>query len=268
MLGHPGVHGNRRRSASIDRSSRAKLGDMQDHLASRLHLIAQPGPSWPNTRTHARGIRNPSIGWEPGTLSTPSSGMPLPPPSARAQATKAATSCGGFRVVAVGDHGAATIPATLSDDVKGLGIERICRADHRPDVEVVPQFPRRRGNRVVGCRGPRRSPRAASSGSGPRHYGDHPRPRAPGRSGAGHAPAHGPTPTGSTIGVADAAAPASRLHVCTPSFRQRAGRGTDGCARVAGRRGPAPAAPSRRSVPRRGNRRGRRPAGRIPSRGC
>ena len=44
MLGHPGVHGNRRRSASIDRSSRAKLGDMQDHLASRLHLIAQPGP--------------------------------------------------------------------------------------------------------------------------------------------------------------------------------------------------------------------------------
>ena len=40
-------------------------------------------------------------------------------------------------LVAVGHHRPATVPATLADDVEGLGVEGIRRADDRPDVEVV-----------------------------------------------------------------------------------------------------------------------------------
>ena len=40
-------------------------------------------------------------------------------------------------LVAVGDHGPTTVPPTLADDVEGLGVHGVCRADDRPDVEVV-----------------------------------------------------------------------------------------------------------------------------------
>ena len=40
-------------------------------------------------------------------------------------------------LVAVGHHRPATVPATLADDVEGLGVEGIRCADDRPDVEVV-----------------------------------------------------------------------------------------------------------------------------------
>ena len=99
-------------------------------------------------------------------------------------------------LVAVGDHGAATVPAPPADDVEGPGAHGVRRADDRADVEVV--APVLDGDVEVvtpACRGRRRSRRVASSGTRRRRCAGH-RARAA-RGPSGRRPATGP-PTGPT----------------------------------------------------------------------
>jgi hypothetical protein len=111
------------------------------------------------------------------------------PPVARVLVGRPRGQCGSVGVVmlvlvAVGDHGAPAVPAAPADDVEGRRVEGVGRADHRADVEVVaPVFDGHVERDAAGCRGRRRSPRAANSGSDQRRCGGHPLRAAPDPSG-------------------------------------------------------------------------------------
>ena len=93
-----------------------------------------PGPSWPNSSRQSRGSVVCSSRTAPGTLSTATTVRP-------AVGGEAQQLGGGVVVpqmlVAVGDHGAAAVPAAAPDDVHGVHGERVGGAHHRADVGVV-----------------------------------------------------------------------------------------------------------------------------------
>ena len=93
-----------------------------------------PGPSWPNTSRQSRGSAVVSSGTEPGMLSTATT---VSPASAAKASSSSVLSWWRQVLVAVGDHGAATVPAPASDDVHGVDGEGVGGADHRADVGVV-----------------------------------------------------------------------------------------------------------------------------------
>ena len=138
-----------------------------------------PGPSWPNSSRQSRGSVVCSSRAAPG--------HDVDGDHRQACFGGKAQQFGGVVVVAqslvaVGDHGAAAIPAATADDVDGVHGERVGGAHHPADIGVVAEvLDRHVQRRVSGCRCRRRSPHASSTGRRRRRCGCRRRAATPGR---------------------------------------------------------------------------------------
>ena len=104
-----------------------------------------PGPSWPNSSRQSRGSVVCSSRAAPGHV--------VDGDHRQARSGGEAQQLGGGVVVAqplvaVGDHGAAAIPAAPADDVDGVDGERVGGAHHPADVGVVAEVLDRHMQRV------------------------------------------------------------------------------------------------------------------------
>ena len=128
------MHGDRGCGARVDRPGRSVLGDGQDGLHAVACLLreplpflaeqqdARPGQIGRLQRHRARKIVDADDG---------KSLLARPPGESHRIVVVA------DMLVAVGHHGTPPVPAPTPDDVDLAGHERIRRAHHRPDVEVV-----------------------------------------------------------------------------------------------------------------------------------
>src|SRR6476661_190611 len=127
----------------VDGARRAELLDVQDHLAGLTHLVREPGALLPEHQDalsrQVVGLQRHRAGEVVDADERYGARAPLVVP-ARGPGPGDEVLDGRVVVlvlVAVGHHRPAAVPPALADDVEGLGVEGVRRADDRADVEVV-----------------------------------------------------------------------------------------------------------------------------------
>src|ERR1035437_1710783 len=131
---HPRMHGDRAGCTRIDRPGGPELGDVKDRYRRLPRLRREPGTLLAEEQNAVPGQVKGLDGLRTGQIvDTDDRDAGRAPFAGRDSGPVDQVFDAGVVIlvlVAIGHHGAPTVPPALPDDVKGLRVEGVCRADH------------------------------------------------------------------------------------------------------------------------------------------